>query len=50
MVKEGPLMNKFTLNVHDRQVLNYQTMKENILSELEDPAGRTIVVKNPNHF
>ena len=40
----------FTLNVRGQQVLNYQTMKENILSELDDPAGRTIAVKNPNHF
>ena len=40
----------FTLNVRGRQVLNYHTMKENILSELEDPEDRTIAVKNPNHF
>ena len=40
----------FTLNVSGREVLNYQTMKENILAELDDPAGRTIAVKNPNHF
>ena len=40
----------FTLNVRGRQVLNYQTMKENLLAELDDPAGRTIAVKNPNHF
>ena len=37
----------FTLNVRGRQVLNYHTMKENILAELDDPAERTIAVKNP---
>ena len=40
----------FTLNVRGSQVLNYHTMKENILAELEDPSERTIAVKNPNHF
>ena len=40
----------FTLNVRGRQVLNYQTMRDNILSELDDPDDRTIAVRNPNHF
>ena len=40
----------FTLNVRGSRALNYHTMKENILAELEDPAERTIAVKNPNHF
>ena len=40
----------FTLNVRGREVLNYHTMKDNILSDLDDPADRTIAVKNPNHF
>ena len=42
----------FTLNVRGSQVLNYQTMKANILAELDDPADerRLIPVTNPNHF
>ena len=42
----------FTLNVRGSQALNYHTMKNNILAELEDPAEeqRVIPVTNPNHF
>ena len=40
----------FTLNVRGSRALNYHTMKENILAELEEPAERTIPVTNPNHF
>ena len=42
----------FTLNVCGSRALNYSTMKENILMELEDPAEeqRIIPVTNPNHF
>jgi len=42
----------FTLNVRGHKVLNYQTMKQNILKELEDPFDhkRTIPVTIPNHF
>ena len=41
----------FTLNVRGREVLNYHTMKQQILETLEDeePAD-SIVVTNPNHF
>ena len=41
----------FTLNVRGREVLNYNSMKDHILSTLEDeePAD-AIVVRNPNHF
>ena len=42
----------FTLNVRGSEVLNYQTMKNNILAELDDPADgrRLIPVTIPNHF
>ena len=42
----------FTLNVRGSRALNYTTMKENIMSELEDPTEepRVIPVVNPNHF
>ena len=42
----------FTLNVRGNRVLNYQTMKNNILAELEEPTEeqRVIPVVNPNHF
>ena len=42
----------FTLNVRGSAVLNYGTMKANILAEIEDPAEerRLIHVTNPNHF
>ena len=41
----------FTLNVRGRERLNYESMKNHILSTLEEeePAD-TIVVRNPNHF
>ena len=41
----------FTLNVRGRAVLNYESMKDHILTTLEDeePAD-AIVVTNPNHF
>ena len=42
----------FTLNVRGSVALNYDTMKANILSEIDDPAEerRVIRVTNPNHF
>ena len=42
----------FTLNVRGSAVLNYTTMKDNILAELENPTEepRVIPVVNPNHF
>ena len=42
----------FTLNVRGKEVLNFETMKKNILSELNDPQEerRVIKVTNPNHF
>ena len=42
----------FTLNLRGHRVLNYTTMKENILAELENPTEepRVIPVVNPNHF
>jgi len=42
----------FTLNVRGAQVLNYRTMKQNILAEVDEPLThkRTIAVTNPNHF
>ena len=42
----------FTLNVRGSRALNYETMKNNILAELEDPAEeqQVIPVVNPNHF
>ncbi|CAH3193728.1 unnamed protein product, partial [Porites evermanni] len=42
----------FTLNVRGKQVLNFNTMKANILAEIEDPQEerRVIKVTNPNYF
>lgn len=42
----------FTLNVRGTAVLNYHTMKANILAELDDPQDerRTILVKDPYFF
>ena len=42
----------FTLNVRGKEVLNFITMKANILAEIEDPQEerRVIRVNNPNHF
>ena len=42
----------FTLNVRGKEVLNFNTMKANILAEIEDPQEqrRVIWVNNPNHF
>ena len=42
----------FTLNVRGKEVLNFETMKRNILSEIDDPLEerRVIRVNNPNHF
>ena len=42
----------FTLNVRGKEVINFETMKKNILSELDDPQEQTRVLKvtNPNHF
>ena len=42
----------FTLNVRGKEVLNFETMKRNILSEIDDPQEerRVIRVNNPNHF
>ena len=42
----------FTLNVRGKEVLNFDTIKTNILSELNDPQEerRVIKVTNPNHF
>ncbi len=42
----------FTLNVRGKEVLNFETMKRNILSEIDDPLKerRVIRVNNPNHF
>ena len=42
----------FTLNVRGSAVLNYDTMKANILAELTDPLDkrRILNVTNPNHF
>ena len=42
----------FSLNVRGKQVLNFNTMKANILAEIEDPQEerRVIRVNNPNHF
>ena len=42
----------FTLNVRGSAVLNYQSMKNNILSELEAPLEerRNLLVSIPNHF
>ena len=42
----------FSLNVRGKKVLNFNTMKANILAEIEDPQEerRVIRVNNPNHF
>ena len=41
----------FTLNVRGREKLNYTSMKDHILSTLEDEEqAEAIVVRNPNHF
>ena len=42
----------FTLNVRGKVDLNFETMKKNIFSELDDPQEerRVIKVTNPNHF
>ena len=42
----------FTLNVRGLEVLNYSTMKNTILKELEapQPKKRHLEVRNPNHF
>lgn len=42
----------FTLNVRGSAVLNFETMKQNILSELYHPQDqrRTINIVNPSHF
>ena len=45
-------MRGFTLNVRGSAVLNYATMKANILAEIDHPVEerRLIPVTNPNHF
>ena len=42
----------FTLNVRGAGSLNYEIMKNNIISELEQPleTKRSVAVTNPNHF
>ena len=42
----------FTLNVHGSAILNFETMKDNILSELETPhdSRRTLNIVTPYHF
>ena len=42
----------FSLNVRGKEVLNFETMKSNILSEINNPQEerRVIAVHNPNHF
>jgi len=42
----------FTLNTRGSQVMNYHTMKTNILAELDEPLDhkRNLPVTNPNHF
>ena len=42
----------FSLNVRGKNVLNFNTMKANILAEIEHPQEerRVIRVNNPNHF
>lgn len=42
----------FTLNVRGKEVLNFETMKRNILAEIDNPQQerRVIKVTNPNHF
>ena len=44
-------VHSFTINVHDRQQLNYDIMKQNVLSELTDPLDKRLTeVKNPHFF
>ena len=42
----------FSLNVRGKEVINFQTLKSNILSEINNPQEerRVIAVHNPNHF
>ena len=42
----------FTLNVRGSAILNFQTMKENILSELDSPqdSRRNLNMTNPYYF
>ena len=42
----------FTLNVRGSAILNFQTMKENILSELDSPqdSHRNLNMTNPYYF
>ena len=42
----------FTLNVRGSAILNFETMKDNILSELETPqdSRRTLNIVTPYHF
>ena len=42
----------FTLDVRDMEVLNYASMKKNIVAELENPEEkrRVINISNPTHF
>ena len=42
----------FTLNVRGSAILNFHTMKENILSELDSPqeACRHLNIRTPYHF
>ena len=42
----------FSLNVRGKQVLNFNTMKANILAEIEHPQEERSVIRvnNPNHF
>ena len=42
----------FTLNVRGSAILNFHTMKENILSELDSPQDtrRNLNIVNPYHF
>ena len=42
----------FTLNVRGSTILNFQTMKDNILAELENPLDqrRTTIVLTPYYF
>ena len=40
----------FTLNVRGLAVLNYETMKNTILSELEEGQKHQLQVTNPSHF
>ena len=42
----------FTLNVRGSAILNFQTMKENILSELDSPqdSRRNLNITNPYYF